>query len=339
MATLADVAARAGVSISAVSRVLRDDPTTRVGAETRKRIHAAAQELQYRPNFAGRALKSARTQVIGLVVPDLTNALFTELMDGVEDEAREHGYAVLLGRSNDVRLGAEVYERLLGEGRVDGLIVQVGDGVPTAGLGALLDANSPVMLINSAYPGKVSSVALDDQGGARLATEHLLELGHHRIGLVNGLPRSFTAARRAAGYEAAMADADVPVPTGYQTRLGYRPENGREALGQLLDLPKPPTAVVVANVNAAVGLLTEARGRGIRVPDDLSVVSVHDSWTAENTWPPLTAVKMQFYAMGRAAVRRLIDRLATGNAVDEVVMEPSPELVVRESAAPVVPGR
>jgi LacI family transcriptional regulator len=337
MATLADVAARAGVSISAVSRVLSDAPSARVSEATRQRINDAARDLNYRPNFAGRALKSARTQVIGLVVPDLTNALFTELMHGAEDEAADHGYTVLLGRSDDVRPGGEVIERLIGEGRVDGMVVQVGDGVPPTGLGDLLASRAPIVLINSASPGQVGSVALDDAYGARLAVEHLVGLGHQRIAFANGLPRSYTAKRRRVGFKQAMAEAGLEIPKGYETRVGYTADNGVVALQRMLELDPRPTAVVVANVNAAVGLLGEARRQGVAVPDDLSVVCVHDSWTAANTWPPLTAVKMQFYAMGRTAVRGVIRRIETGEMADEVITDPSPELVVRESTAP--PGR
>ena len=334
MATLGDVAARAGVSISAVSRVLSNSPSARVSEATRIRIIDTARELQYRPNFAGRALKSARTQVIGLVVPDLTNALFTELMHGAEDEARDRDYTVLLGRSDDARLGGDVIERLIGEGRVDGMVFQVGDGVSPAGLADLLASSAPVVLINSASPGHVGSVALDDETGTRLATEHLIDLGHHDIALANGLPGSFTGQRRRVGYRKALADAGLRVARGREMRLGYTPDNGRAALRRLLTLDPRPSAVVVANVNAAIGLLAEARAAQVRVPDDLSVVCVHDSWTAENTWPPLSAVKMQFYAMGRTAVRLVIARIETGAMADEVITDPPPELIVRESTAP-----
>ncbi|MGZ0153519.1 LacI family DNA-binding transcriptional regulator [Kribbella sp. WER1] len=334
MATLGDVAARAGVSISAVSRVLSDAPDSRVSAATRQRIVDAATALHYRPNFAGRALKSARTQVVGLVVPDITNALFTELMHGAEDEATERGYTVLLGRSDDVRPGGEVIARLIGEGRVDGMALQVGDGVPPAGLSDLLTTQAPIVLVNSSTPGHSGSVTLDDHRGALIATEHLLGLGHERIAFANGLPRSFTAKRRRTGYKLALENAGVVVPRQYETRAGYTVDNGRTALRRLMALTPRPTGIVVANVNAAVGLLGEARKLGIRIPEELSVVTVHDSWTAENTWPPLTAVKMQFYTVGRTAVRSVIRRIETGETTDEVVTDPPPELIVRESTAP-----
>ncbi|GAB3282384.1 LacI family DNA-binding transcriptional regulator [Kineosporia babensis] len=333
MATLGDVAARAGVSISSVSRVLSNHPAARISEATRRRIVEAAEELRYRPNFAGRALKSARTQVIGLVLPDLTNALSTDLMHGAEDEAREHGYTMLLGRSDALSPVSEVIARLIGEGRVDGMVLQLADGVPAAGIGDLLDTAAPVVLLNETHPGHVGSVALDDVTGARIATQHLIELGHERIAMVNGLPSSFTAQRRRTGYRTAMKAAGLRVPRGYETRLGYFAPDGRAALRRLMTLSPAPTAVVVANVNAAVGLLAEARQARIAVPRRLSVICVHDSWTAENTWPPLTAVQMQFYAMGRAAVRNVLDRIENGVLRDDVILDPPPQLIVRNSTA------
>jgi LacI family transcriptional regulator len=332
MVTLADVATRAGVSISAVSRVLSDSPSARVSAATRDKILRAATDLGYRPNFAARALKVARTKVVGLVVPDLTNPLFTDLLDGAESEAASLGYTLLLGRAGEV--DAEAIQRLVGEGRVDGVVVQVSDGVPPAGLGLLHDARTPIVLINSSLPGEVGSVAFDDALGARVATSHLLDLGHQRIAFANGLPRSFTAKRRRRGYLAAMADAGLVPGRTYETRLGYTVDDGRAALARLLDLPERPTAVVVANVNAAMGVLAQARHLGVRVPEDLSVVCVHDAWTAAHTWPPLTAVRMPFHEMGRTAVRAVVRRVETGEMSDDVISSPAPQLVVRESAAP-----
>jgi LacI family transcriptional regulator, galactose operon repressor len=332
-ATLSEVAARAGVSVSAVSKVLRGTAAIRVSPETRQRILTAAEELRYRPNFAARALQAARTQVLGLVVPDLTNALFTELMHGVEDEAATYGYTVLLGRLDTDRPQAEVIARLLGEGRVDGLVLQATDGVDPVGLAQLLDPRAAVVLIHSTAPGRAASVTVDDVGGGRTATEHLIGLGHTRIALAGGLPTSYTAQRRRRGHQEAMRAAGLDPRADHETALGYTADQGRQALRRLVQLEPRPTAVVVANVNAAIGLLAEARALGIDVPRDLSVATVLDSWTAENTWPPLTAVRMQFYAMGRTAVASVVRRIEDGAMTDEVILDPAPELVVRESTA------
>lgn len=335
--TLADVAAEVGVSVSAVSTVLSNHPESRVSAATAARIRAAAQELKYRPNFAGRALKSARTRVLGLVVPDLTNALFTELMLGAEDEARQHGYTLLLGRA-DGPMDDDVIERLIGEGRVDGVIIQVDDGVPP---GRLLDHVGPgaaVILINSRTDTHKGSVVLNDEVGARIATEHLIALGHERIAFANGLPKSFTAARRQVGWVNAMDGAGLSITAGYETRLGYRFDEGVMAMRVFAALDDPPTGIVVANVNAAVGVLAEARRMGMSVPTDLSVVTIHDSWTGQHTYSPLTAVNMHFYEMGRTAARQLIGLIDNGTATDIEIDDPLPELIVRESSGPPTTG-
>lgn len=331
MATLSDVAQRAGVSISAVSRVLTDAPGARVSQQTRARIKAAAAELSYRPNFAGRALKSARTNVIALIAPDLTNALHAELVLGVEDEADRRGYMLLLGRAEDLQPGGEMISRLIGEGRVDGLLVQVGDTTTPKQLQELISANLPVIFMSSIAAGHPSGVVLQDEEGARIATQHLIDLGHHDIGLVGGLASTYTAKRRLAGFRGSMRGAGLPVNPSWVTNLGYRPDQGRAALRQIMSRPTRPTALVVSNVNAAIGALSEARREGLVVPDDLSIVSVHDAWTAENTWPPLTAVKMAMYELGRAAVSALYNRLHGLVVEDHIVSDPVPRLIVRES--------
>jgi len=334
MVRLSDVAARAGVSVSAVSRVLSDAPNTRVSESTRSRIHEAAAELGYRPNFAARALKSARTHVVGLVVPDVTNAIFTELLRGVEDEAYRLGYVVLLARADGLPEGVDVIGRLIGEGRVDGLIVQIGESMTEADVDRLVEARLPVVFVNSIHPEGIGSVVLDDERGAEIAVDHLVGLGHRRIALINGVASSDTARRRETGFRAAMAMADLPVSEGDVTRLGYEPAQGAEAVGLLWAGTRRPTAVVVANVNAAYGVLTEARRLGARVPEDLSVVAIHDAWTAEHSWPPLTTVRMPLRELGETALRALIAHLSSGETEDAVVREPSPRLVIRASTAP-----
>ncbi|PJJ65374.1 LacI family DNA-binding transcriptional regulator [Compostimonas suwonensis] len=335
MATLSDVAKRAGVSISAASRVLSDAPATRVSDETRQRIHAAAKELDYRPNFAGRALKFARSNALALIVPDLTNAIFTELMEGVEEEALERDYMVLLGRAEDMQPGGEAIDKLIGEGRVDGILVQLSDHVTPAEVERLLEVRAPVIFINSVEPNHVGAVTLQDDAGARLATEHLIGLGHARIGFVGGVPSSYTAGRRAAGFREAMDAAGLPVDPAHVTALGYEPRAGREALRTIMAAAEPPTAIFVSNVNAAIGVLAEARSIGVRIPEDLSVVAMHDAWTAENSWPPLTTVKMPLRQLGRLAVSQIVSRLqGDEERRDVVVASPAPQLIVRESAIP-----
>lgn len=332
--TLSDIAREAGVSVSAVSRVLSNAEGTRVSEETRARIHRVAKDLNYRPNFAARALKFQRTSVIACIVPDLTNAMFSELVHGVESCAREHDYTVLLSRAEVMLELDAALARLLGEGRVDGVIVQTLDATDPAELDALADAKLPVVFVNTVHPHHAGSVVLDDQRGAATATQHVIDLGHKSIGFIGGLEAAGSARRRLEGFVETMANAGLSVDPQWVTSVGYRHEDGIGALTAVADLTVRPTALVVANVNAAMGVLLEARRRGWAVPDQLSVVAIHDSWTAENTWPPLTTVKMPFYELGREAVKSVIERIAHHEGEDLVVSSPAPELMVRESSAP-----
>jgi LacI family transcriptional regulator len=337
MATLSDVASRAGVSVSAVSRVLTGASDARVSDATRERIRRAAAELDYRPNHAARALKKQRTDVVGLIVPDLTNALFTELMSGAEEEAERQGYVVLLARAEGVSASggpSGAIARLIGEGRVDAAIVQIGDETGRADLQRLISSGLPIVFANSVAPAGSGSVILDDQAGVGVATAHLVELGHTRIGFLGGLPASDSGQRRESGFRAAMASAGLEVDEGALTRLGFTVADGAAALEELLTREaERPTAVVVANVNAALGVLKAARAAGLDVPRELSVVAIHDASTAEHAWPPLTTVRMPLRELGRTAMRDAIERLATGVARDAVVRDPPPELVVRSSTA------
>jgi LacI family transcriptional regulator len=333
VSTLSDVAALAGVSISAVSRVLSNAPSSRVSGATRQRIEDAARELNYHPNFAARALKFSRTNVVALVVPDLTNAIFSELMRGVEEAAADLGYMVLLARAESMQPAAVTMAKLVGEGRVDGVLVQVGDNTTSEDLAGILDGRVPAVLINSRREDHVGSVILPDEAGVTVAVEHLAQLGHTSIGLVNGLPTTDSAGRRRVGFDVAMAAAGLPVNPAFVTSLGYDPQQGRAAMRVLGALPERPTALVVANVNAALGLLVESRTLGIHVPSDLSIVAIHDAWTAENAWPPLTTVRMPLYELGKVSMAAIFDRIRSETIEDVVVTDPAPELIVRESTA------
>jgi len=333
MANLSDVAALAGVSVSAVSRVLADAPDARVSDATRLRIREAAQSLDYQPNFAGRALRSSRSHILALIVPDVTNAIFAELMEGVEEAALSRDYTVVLGRAEDMQPGGPALRRLVGERRVDGMLVQLRDEPTSEEIASLADTATPTVFINSLGPSGIGSVVLPDTAGAAMATAHLIELGHRRIGLIGGKRTSYTAQRRAEGFLTACADAGIAVDPGHVAHVGYSAENGREGLRRVIALPTPPTAVFVANVNAALGALLEARRLGVNVPDELSIIAMHDVWMAEYSWPPLSTVRMPLRQLGSDAVSELLRRFADSAAApaDVLVTEPPPQLILRES--------
>lgn len=333
MTTLADVATRAGVSVAVVSRVLAADPKLRIRPDTRARVMTAAQELQYVPNHAGRALRLARARALAFVVPDIANPVFSDMIRGVEDEAERNGYSVLLGRAEWFSEHAGALQRLLGEGRVDGFLFQRADGTDDAALARILDGRQATILLNTAHPDLRGSVTFDEVAASQLATRHLISLGHQRIAHLGGLPTSDTAERRLRGFKLAMRAAGLSCPPASIVRAGYRPESGSEGLFTLIANYRP-TAVFVANVNAAVGALTAARAAGVHVPGDLSIVALHDTWLAAHTQPPLTTVTAPLYEVGREGVRLLIERLEGNEPRDVVVDTPPSTLVVRGSTAP-----
>ena len=332
MVKLSDVAALAGVSPAAVSRVLSGDTTLRVSEGTRERVMEAVRELDYMPNHAARSLRTSRTSTIALVVPDVTSAVFADLARGAEGEAASRGgLAIVLGRAERLQDDSEWLRRLVGEGRIDGVILQLPDGTPPDDLESLVVQETPIVVINSVDGGPLSTIVLEDAAGIRLAVDHLRQLGHTEVGFVGGLPGSATGARREVAFRSAMAAAGLETPEEWMTRLGYAGAEGRAAALQLLESVGLPTALVVANLNAALGVLAEIHARDLRVPGDISIVAMHDVWYADATWPPITTVRMPLSELGAAAVVALMD--GASGVTHTVLDSPAPQLVVRQSTA------
>lgn len=331
--TLSEVARHAGVSTSVVSRILNGDTKLRTREDTKERVRAAAEALAYRPNHAARALRMAHADAIGLMVPDVTNAVFAEVLRGVEAAANVAGLQILLGRSEQLHADG-MMGRLLGEGRVDGFLIQRGDESDMEDFAELAERQMPVVLLNSRRARR-GSVVLEDSRGAAMATEHLVELGHRNIAMIGGTSTSDTSRRREEGYRRALSGAGLRRRKAWTTRCGYASEDGRRAV-HMLFAPggAHPTAIFVANVNAAVGVVLGARQLGLRIPEDISVVAVHDTWVSGFTSPPLTVVRMPLYQLGFRGVESLRARLTGGPATDLVIDDPAPELVIRASAGP-----
>ena len=331
MVKISDVAALAEVSPAVVSRVLSGDKALRVSVGTRERVIAAARELDYVPNHAAQSLRTARAGTVALVIPDVTSAVFAELTQGAEEEAMSRGLAIMLGRGKRLQDDSEWLRRLVGEGRIDGVILQPPDGTQSSDLTPLAAQDTPIVVINSVDDGPLSTIVLDDGAGIRLAVDHLRSLGHIDIGFVGGLPRSATGGRRKAAFLSAIAASGLHANDDFITDFGYAGADGRVAAAHLLESGRMPTGLVVANLNAALGLLAEIHSRNLRVPADISIVAMHDVWYADATWPPITTVRMPLSTLGSAAVALLAD----GDAVvtHTVIGSPRPQLVVRQSTA------
>jgi len=361
MANLRDVARRAEVDPSTVSRVLRDDPSQQVRPETRARILFAARELNYRPNALARGLRTRRTDTIGLIIPSLDNLGFSDVTHGIQAAAAAAGKLVMVvdagavdgpapewaeaiegdtdpgedarGQATEATAQGDVYERLIGDGRLDGLIVAFA-ALDDRHVAQLAERGIPLVLVNRRTSGVHGSVVVDDVRGSAMAVEHLVRLGHRRVGSIGLAADTDTARRRDAGYRDAMAAADLAVDERWVEAGPPTVEGGRAALYRLLAASRAsrPTAIVVASLMSAVGVLSALRDSGRRVPDDLSIVAFNDHPFADHTAPPLTTVRMPNQRMGQEAVRMLLDALE-GVPVGDLMVPDAPELVARESTA------
>lgn len=330
--TLIDVARVAGVDKAVVSRVVNDDPVLNIRPETRARVLAAIKELDYRPNAAARSLRTARARTVGLVIPDFANPVYAEIITGAETAALAEGYILMTASATVAGGKPQDYLNLLGEGRVDGLLL-AGGALSTREQLALIALGQPWLLVNRSGGQARRYAILDDERAAQIAVGHLLDLGHRRIAHVAGPAGADTARRRRNGYLKAVRHAGLPADPTLVAAGDYTPQGGADAMRTLLRSGVKPTAVFVANVASAVGVLDALRRDARSVPDDVSVVAVHDLPLAAFLVPALTTVRMPLRTLGARAVQLLLSSHPE-EPVKEVVREPT-ELVVRESTGPV----
>jgi DNA-binding LacI/PurR family transcriptional regulator len=333
MATLKDVAARAEVSVATAARVLRADPTLVVRPETRARVGAAAAALSYRPNGAARGLRTRRSGVLAVFLPDPQNFMWLEMLRGVELAAAKRDYLVVVADAHGPTLTSEQLDRLVLERRVDGMLVafaRLHDDL----VDQIAGQDLPFVPVNSQSQAVPGSVTMDDARGSRMAVEHLLSLGHRRIALIGGRRDTDVGRRREAGYREALEAAGLAVDPALILDGDFT-ERTALALGAKLAALSPdarPSAAYTVSLPTALGLLAAVRDAGIRVPDDLSVATMDDHQMLEHLDPPLTAVRMPMAGMGEAAADLLLDVIG-GAATRHVVVDIEPILVVRGSTA------
>ena len=328
MATIREVAESAGVSYATVSHVINN--TRWVSQETRERVLAAMDALNYRPNALARSLRQGKTNTIGLILPDSANPFFAEISRSIEDEAFKRGYSVFLCNTELDTERELFYVDVLSNKQVDGIIfVAAGDQADS--LDFLLRRKMPVVMIDRNVPNvELDAVLTDNQHGGFLATRHLLELGHTRIACIAG-PSSITpSAERIIGYRKALKAAGIP----YDERLvmcgDYHSQSGMDITHALLKLNPRPTAIFALNDLMAIGALRAAAEAGCSVPKDLAVVGYDDLEIAHFTNPPLTTIAQPKKEIGAQAVRLLVDRISQKSTPPSRLVL-APELIVRRS--------
>ncbi|MBZ7924469.1 LacI family transcriptional regulator [Ensifer adhaerens] len=328
-----DIAERAGVSVATVSRALSG--SSLVTDETRKRIHALARELNYRPNVSARNLRTRRSMSVLLVVRDVGNPFYLEILKGVEATAREAGYAVLMGNTeNDPDREVE-YFNMLRDGHADGMILMTGKLPPpqpgeSADLSHLPVVIALEMIEGSGFP----HVQIDNAAAARAAVEHLIALGHRHIAHIAGPLPEVMALNRRDGYRAAMKAAGLEIPEGYEVRGDYLLESGEARAADLFALSEPPTAIFAANDEMAYGAIHALRRLGRDVPGDVSVVGFDDLYLSKAFYPPLTTVSQPRAEIGRTAMSQLLNILSEGYVAAEPAIVLPTTLNIRGSTAP-----
>jgi LacI family transcriptional regulator len=331
--TLSDVAALAGVNVSTVSRVLGGDENQRVSPETRKRIIAASKKLSYQPNLTARSLRTARTYTLGIAVPQLDNPVYAQIIQGAERGAREMGYSLLIAHIEQSSNNNVAYERLAQINRVDGLLITTLEENSVM-LRAVKRANVPFILLNRKVPKIQNCIHFDSRLAARIAVEHLISLGHKHIAHLSGQLNPSTGIGRYAGYCDALRAAGLPLEADLVRVSGYTLAGGAIAMNAILDEAiRRPTAVFPLTLTAATGAMMALHSRGVRVPQDMSLITVHDGPIAEAMFPQLTTVRMPVEQMGYRGARALIELLeGLRSSIDEQ-MAPG-GLILRQSTAP-----
>ena len=329
MANIKEVARVAGVSVATVSRVLNKN--LNVKPKLRQKVLDAIQELNYQPSGIARNMRNQSARVIGLIITDIQNPFFTSLVRSVEDVAHQNHYTILLCNSDEDTEKEQLYFEVLSQERVAGVIL-----VPSTSLSnkKIFKYKFPIVLVDRFVKDlDADSVTIDNELGAYEAVSHLIKLGHSRIGIVYAPTNVSTALGRYTGYKQALQENNIAFEDELTQMGDFKEQGGYIAANKLLDLSIPPTAIFSTNNLMTLGVLKAIHERGLKIPEDISIVGFDDMpWLSFFT-PPLTAVRQPIYEIGKIAAELLLERLkgkATGQ-YQKIVLKP--ELIVRGSSA------
>jgi LacI family transcriptional regulator len=334
--TLRDVARLAGVSVATVSAVLNKKGT--VGAESKRRVEEVMSQLDYHPDTLAQGLKTGRSHVVGLVVPDITNLFYTEAMGGLEAMARSRGYSVILSNSNeDPKQELENLD-LLHSRRVDGVVLACSSG--HVAYDRLTMRRFPIVFMDrlpsAGFSGR--AVIVDNAGAAHTATNHLIGLGHVKIAIIAGRLDLSVGAGRLAGFRAAMQEARLPIRESYLQEGDFHPESGYQCGMRLMALPEPPTAIFACNNSMTLGLMRALAECQAPCPEQVSVLAFDDFPWAAHFRPQLTAVAQPVFELGWQAMRMLLAAMEPESPEAAEIKDPllilKAELRVRQSTAP-----
>jgi len=328
--TIRDVAKRAGVGVGTVSRVLNDNSSVR--KTTRQKVIEAIAALDYSPNPIARRLSLGKTLTIAVIVPFFTRPSFVERLRGVEYALADSEYDLILFNVETTARRDDYFHSVPRRERVDGLLI-ISLSPRDADVERFLQAGVPTVLVDARHP-RLSRAVIDDVTGGRIATQHLIHLGHRKIGYVSDNlenPFNFVSSRdRYEGYRQALAGTDIPFRSEYHRQGEHGRKEAREMARDLLALPDPPTAIFAASDIQAIGVLEAGRDAGLNVPEDLSVIGYDDIEIAE--YLHLTTIRQPLFVSGVEGVGLLLESIATPSPTPRRILLPT-ELVVRDTTA------
>jgi DNA-binding LacI/PurR family transcriptional regulator len=329
-ATIFDVAKRAGVSIGTVSRVLNN--RDRVSPETRERILQAIRELDYQANAQARGLANQATDTLGLVIPQVNDPFFYQIVRGVEDAATMANYRLLIA-SQPRHSSEHRYLQLFRRSYVDAMVLVAID-VYSREIAQVVERGVPVILVQQDINKHIPTFLVDNYSGGRTVTQHLLEHGYTRLAYIAGTDFTPDNRERLRGMRDALAEKGLKLTEDYITRGDFYPGSGYAAALALLDLPERPEAIFAANDQMAVDAIKALEEHGLRVPEDIAVVGFDDIPMASYVSPSLTTVHQPVYELGRQAAQMALNLLKT-NVPGQPIVAPRvmlpPTLVIRRS--------
>lgn len=324
--TIHQVANRAGVSTTTVSRTV--NTPSLVDAETAGKVWAAITELEYYPNGQARSLVSGRTRLLGLIVSDITNPFFPEVIKGFEDVAAQQGFDLLIGSTDyDAKKMAGCVRRML-ERRVDGVAIMTSE-MDDRLVDQLARRQVPMVFLDVATPREgIANIAVNYESGINEAVDHLVALGHRRIGFVSGPPHLKSAQIRRLGFLRSLSRYGIHEDDRLVVEGDHKVEGGLRAMTQLLQLgERRPTAALASNDLTAIGMIRGIHRAGLHVPGDVSVVGFDDIWLAQFTDPPLTTIRLSRTELGQRAFHALVPDKAAPEAGGEL----ETKLIIRET--------
>ena len=325
--TIHDVARRARVSTSTVSRTI-NSPSL-VDAETAQRVWKAIRELEYFPNTQARSLVSGRSRIFGLIVSDITNPFFPELVQGFEDIAAQHGYDILVSSTNYDSARMTVCVRRMLERKVDGVAIMTSE-MDDHLIAQLAHGKVPMVFLDTGPHGDhIHNIAVDYTMGINEAVKHLVALGHRRIGFVSGPLGLKSAQVRRSAFLHALERYGIREDEALVQEGNHKVDGGLDAMARMIAQTTVPTAVLASNDLTAIGMLSALRRAGLEVPRDISVVGFDDIWLARFTEPPLTTVRLSQNEIAEKAFRALLADLGAPAAKPDLTIET--HLVVRHT--------